>query len=364
MDRSEKSEKLPATIGNYIAATEAVSRVRPRTFGNYCRSLRMIASEIADIEATKSRYSAKGAKKWRSKIDELHVSELTPARIAAWQKKRLDEFADDPLKQRSAKTTANTHVRQAKSLFGKRVLPLVSEQIDIQDHIPFSEVELFPQQSLRYQSALDPEVVLAEAVKSLKEEPLKILTLALCAGLRAGEIDGLRWSQVNLKNGEIRIEVTETFEAKSEDSLGTVDLDDGFVGLLRGWKAKATGPFVVDPGNEKPPNWPGSFRAHEQFQELYKWLRELEIDGKTPLKEVNKPLHTLRKEAGSLVNQRHGLAAASMFLRHADIGITARYYVAKKERLTTGLMIQPENVTPINEESKTDAGETSTKRTS
>jgi hypothetical protein len=52
----------------------------------------------------------------------------------------------------------------------------------------------------------------------------------------------------------------------------------------------------------------------------------------------------LRKEFGSLVNQKHGLYAASRALRHADISTSARHYIGKKERVTVGLghlLIQP-----------------------
>jgi hypothetical protein len=50
-----------------------------------------------------------------------------------------------------------------------------------------------------------------------------------------------------------------------------------------------------------------------------------------------KPLHTLRKEFGSVVCDLHGIYAASLSLGHANIGITARYYLDKKGRTTVGL---------------------------
>jgi len=45
----------------------------------------------------------------------------------------------------------------------------------------------------------------------------------------------------------------------------------------------------------------------------------------------------LRKEAGSLICQASGLFAASRFLRHADVAITAQHYAAQKDRVTIGL---------------------------
>jgi hypothetical protein len=52
---------------------------------------------------------------------------------------------------------------------------------------------------------------------------------------------------------------------------------------------------------------------------------------------AEKALHELRKEAGSVVAQRHGIFAASRFLRHSDIKLTSAHYVDKKGRVTVGL---------------------------
>jgi len=60
------------------------------------------------------------------------------------------------------------------------------------------------------------------------------------------------------------------------------------------------------------------------------WLRSKGI-------KANKPIHELRKEFGSLVNQKHGIYAASRALRHSDITTSTRHYVAKKQRFTVGL---------------------------
>lgn len=59
--------------------------------------------------------------------------------------------------------------------------------------------------------------------------------------------------------------------------------------------------------------------------------------GNVRLREHDKPLHTLRKEAGSIVCQQRDIYAASRFLRHADIQVTAEHYLDKKERITIGV---------------------------
>jgi len=52
---------------------------------------------------------------------------------------------------------------------------------------------------------------------------------------------------------------------------------------------------------------------------------------------TQKPLHTLRKEFGSLVNQAHGIHAASKALRHADISVINNFYTDSRARVTPGL---------------------------
>ena len=77
-------------------------------------------------------------------------------------------------------------------------------------------------------------------------------------------------------------------------------------------------------------------RAGSHFQRACAWLRAFSHDGKEPLASVQKPLHELRKEAGSIVAERFGLHAAKVFLRHVDIGTTSTYYL-DSNRVASGI---------------------------
>jgi hypothetical protein len=174
-------------------------------------------------------------------------------------------------------------------------------------------------------------------------EAFKILILALGAGLRRGEIDRLLWRQIDFKAGVIRIEATEVGDLKSEDSAGEVAIDETLCGILQGFKAKARSQFVIEgPEEEKASSraWGHAYRCTPTFEFLSTWLRKQGVDN-------NKPLHTLRKEAGAMVATRQGIYAASRFLRHADIQVTAMHYADHKERVTVdmGALLEPENVT-------------------
>jgi len=73
-----------------------------------------------------------------------------------------------------------------------------------------------------------------------------------------------------------------------------------------------------------------AYRCQAIFECLIGWLRIKGVETKTPL-------HTLRKGFGSLINQRHGIHAASLALRHANIGVTRLHYVDSRLKATPGL---------------------------
>jgi integrase len=72
------------------------------------------------------------------------------------------------------------------------------------------------------------------------------------------------------------------------------------------------------------------YRCSLTFNHLSAWLRTKGV-------AAHKPIHTLRKLFGSLLNDRYGLHVASLGLRHSDISITAQHYVSKRASATVGL---------------------------
>jgi hypothetical protein len=53
--------------------------------------------------------------------------------------------------------------------------------------------------------------------------------------------------------------------------------------------------------------------------------------------DSHSPIHDLRKMFGSAINDKFGLNAASLALRHSDVGITAPHYVSKRDGVLSGL---------------------------
>lgn len=336
-----------ATVGEFLAAVARLSEVRPRTLGDYSRAFRHIVAGAMGIEGDKSRfdYVNGGSAKWRERVDSVKLTAVTPAKVQAWKLAFVARGAGNHQTERTGKVSANSLMRQAKSLFSDKrgVLTMIRDELQLPSPLPFDGVGFYESQSMRYQSKIDAGELLTAArddLAPIQPEAFKVLVLALCCGLRRNEIDKLTWRQVDLSKGVLRIETTRYFSAKSEDSLAEVDLDPEIVALIRGWKAKTKGEFVIHSEN-KPRTGKGyaHYRAGRVMQSLADWLREQGM-------EDRKYLHTLRKEFGSLVAQEHGIYAASRALRHSDIQVTAKHYLDKKQRISIGLgrLLAPSNI--------------------
>jgi integrase len=336
-----------STVGELISAVSELSSVRPATLRGYAGALRRIVAEVEGIKANKGRFARCGAGRgaWLTAVDAVALAKLTPDRIEAWKLRYVSSRAGrNETKTRTTRNSANTCLRQAKGLFAKRLLRLISNRIELPTPLPFDGVDFFPRQSMRYTSTMDVGMVIAAARDELAQadpEAFKAFTLCLFAGLRRNEADKLRWQSVDFISGAIRIETQDDFAPKAETSLGDIPIDKELCTILRGLHAQEPRAEYVMAANIEEPqdklrvarqkalSW-SRYRAADTFKRLADWLRAHGVDSRTPL-------HTLRKEAGSLICQKHGLFAASRFLRHADVGITAQHYAAQKERVTIGL---------------------------
>ena len=147
--------------------------------------------------------------------------------------------------------------------------------------------------------------------------------------MRRGEIDQLLWRNVDLDGGRIIVDSSEHGRLKTPESHGIVDIDQHTLELLRGFRARACGQFVIEGvdavnGSSHLP-W-ARYRCEVVFERTTWWLRRHGVEGE-------KPLHALRKESGSLIASSQGIYAASRHLRHRDIAVTAAHYADKKTRV-------------------------------
>ena len=73
-----------------------------------------------------------------------------------------------------------------------------------------------------------------------------------------------------------------------------------------------------------------TYRCDATFKTLVTWLQDQGVPG-------HRPIHTLRKEIGSVIASRDGIFAASRYLRHSDIRITSKLYADTKTLVSAGL---------------------------
>jgi hypothetical protein len=342
--KPEMQRKAVSTIGDFLTELRAHWSGKPRTFEDYCRSFRGIVAHIFGMEGGREKfdYVNGGRDAWAAKIDAVKLADVTPDKVNKWRIAFVKKAGANPVKQRRARITCNSLMRQAKSLFSPDLLAHVD--MHKPDRMPFDGVTFYERESMRYHSTVDIEALIADAMRELPQEQLKIFLLATMAGLRRNEIDKLPWAAFRWNEGIVRIETTQHFAPKTSDSGGDVPIDKELAALFRGWHAKATGAFVIEADGEPLSGATYvAYRAHLHFDSLIVWLRQKGVS-------AIKPLHELRKEFGSQLCATYGIYAASRMLRHADIAITAQHYLDQKERVTFGmgnLLMMPKNVMPI-----------------
>lgn len=325
------------TVGDWFRAVDslALEEPGPKTLRSYKACLRTIVAGILHVHDDGARFDyrseAPGVTKWRERVESTKLFRVTAEAVVRWQREFVAGAGKSPAKVASAKRTANSYVRQARCLFAKRLLKEI--KIELPSPKPFEGVELFENGSTRYISKIDVRALIAAAQNELREadpEAYKAWLLAFFGGLRKAEADLLEWSRVDWPKGGVHIEETEWFDPKTHGSSGFVAFDPEVMDELKSTMASSAGDFVLSGEAPKERGELQYYRAEKTWQRLYTWLRSKGI-------KANKPVHELRKEAGSTLAKTKGIYAASTFLRHSDITTTARYYADKEQRLTTGL---------------------------
>jgi len=330
-----KARKIPkvessGTVGALIRTYEGISTTQESSRLSYSRAIRKIYADINNVPKGRKHDSRRGGHKtWIELVDSLALSSVTPDKAIDWKQAMLRAAGNDAQRRRVI-VTVNSLIRNAKSLFSRRLLPHIKERMPLPEILPFEGVPLDTAPSTRYRSRINAQDVLKAAREELLEdhpECYLIVCLALQCGLRRAEIDNLLWRSVDLIRRVVHVESNEYYRLKSEDSQGEVDIGKSFYGELKEFKKRATGEFVIE--SDTPASVhrsSGAYRCQEHLEFVTGWLRGVGVN-------VDRPLHELRKEVGSVIAQEHGIFAASRFLRHSDIRITSNYYVDKKQTI-------------------------------
>jgi len=255
--------------------------------------------------------------------------------VQKWKVSYVKARSADPLKKNSAMESANSYIRYCRSMFKPDILPHMQKELALPEDLPFATVKLYPRQNTKYVSTFSVVDVMEKAKKELagieQDQQWLIFALAVSTGMRRNEIDKLTWRQINFDKNFINVSATEHLNIKGTE--GCVDIEAELATMLKGYyaKYKDAGEFVIQ--SDIVPSFKSKvpkYRANRHLQAVVTWLRKQGV-------KAHKPIHTLRKEAGSEVCKRYGLHAASTFLRHADIQVTSAHYVENKETITSGL---------------------------
>lgn len=372
--RQEKEEATNAkggriekpTIGDVIRIASELSTARPATLHGYCKALRFIASDVFQVRDTEEvpiqpkkgkagrgnagapvpavrikslrhDYQAGGLVKWRAAVDAIELDRLTPAEIQRWRKMYLERAGTDPAAVDRARVSFNKLIRNARSLFARKLLPFLESRVILPRPLFFEGVAREKEPPMRYRSVIDPAAILKAAAEQLSaenREAFKALFLCLVLGLRRSEADTLLWTNVDFDRREVQIKPTAHNLLKSRDSAREIALDNMALGIFRGWRAQAKGEFVLESSRRtKPFARTPEYRCMRTFEELTAWLRAKGVT-------ADKPIHELRKECGTLLlKQGQPIEAVSRYLGHSSIQITMAHYAdIAKQRATVNMM--------------------------
>ena len=283
--------KAELTVGRYLDLIKSLTSVSERSLSCYKSSLRMIAADIAGIKTSVSRFDSQkgGREAWVAKVDAVPLSELTPIAIEKWKLRFVKKRKGNPVEDRKARNSANSFMRQARSLFAPKIIKHLGADAGLPDPLPFHEVTFFPRSSMRYISRIDIHQLVGDAREELgglrrddedpkaygsRIEQFKIFLLAAFGGLRRNEIDKLLWEQVDLVRGVIDIRETAYFKPKSEDSRGQIEIEPEVAAQLERLKKLSKDTFVIrvseGSGKSRSAQW---YRAQNHFDSLLAWLR-------------------------------------------------------------------------------------------
>lgn len=360
------------TLGEYFAEIEATGYFLPKTLRIYKTKVRRIAAEVGKVclpgKVKKFDYINGGAKEWQNLVDKVPLQKLAPVCVREWQTNHLNKFLKNPAKYKSAKKTTNSCIRAGKAIFSGKVKNLLPHLI-LPDPCPFEDIKTAREEITRYRSEIrDADSLLlcgateladatteselqkfweadggtgkapfptpSESVRAAlsaerKREAFKVLLIGLTAGLRRGEIDRLLWTQIDFERGQINVETTEVHQPKA-DSEGSIAVDPEVLELYRQWKKSSESRFVIAGVEPRVDSQKTHYRANRAEVELLTWLKSKGI-------KARNPIHSLRKEFGSIICERAGIYVASRLLRHASISMTAAIYTDNRKKVTSGL---------------------------
>lgn len=300
------------TIGDYLKLVEDSHALKSKTFKTYARKLRTLAAEIGGIKPH-THFDKKSAEQRRTKIDKIPCSILTSENVRKWKKKRLKGLEGEA--ESRALNTANSIIADARSLFGKKILPEVGIGFKT---TPLSGLVVSNIESQKFEHQVDYDQLVQTAVNELEGDQLCVFVLAAGCGLRRSEIDRLRGEDIDLKAGTIRVTNTPDGKVKRKRSVRKINFrkDSLIADFLKG---RETNFYVICPDQKFKRNMrEDEYRCDTAMIPLINWLRSKGV-------KETKALHYLRKACGDVITRNEGIAVAANTLGNSYAMCHATY---------------------------------------
>ncbi len=234
------------------------------------------------------------------------------ARLAELAKGRSDNEDEDDEATARAKRTVNSALRQARSVFTARALAIYRDAgLRLPNVEPFKTEPGFAGDVKREYHPPGDDVIHATFAaldklrdgNELERDMYRAMCLAVGAGLRKSEVRRAERGWFVLRDA--RPWLRSSMVTKNRAALD--------VPILPEWWARLEA--VLPPNAERILANP----SDRLFRAIGTWMTRLGW-------RTQKKLHEFRAYVGCKVAEVHGIEAASLFLRHGEIGTTQRYY--------------------------------------
>lgn len=248
------------------------------------------------------------------------LASITAKEIEEYRSELRAKTKQDGVTPRMGNRTINRHTHAVIGAIYKRAL-LVEEWQGIVTRNPIDQVERLPEKydSANYKTLNSNEVMLVASKMTIPEERALVITAAF-SGLRLGELQALRWEDVDFQNRIIHVKrslnaVTKAEKStKSGRSRSTLLMDEVIVALDGLSKRE----LFTEPGDLVFCQPTGEYLSHGMMRR--RWYAALEACELPRLR-----LHDLRHLFGTLAARAFQISTVQGYLGHADVKTTQRY---------------------------------------